>query len=136
MPSRAAWYGNAAMRARCSSTFVGLPSVRLGVDVVLRVWRQPYPVLRRSLVPSEYAADIFPYTLHSQHRRFGDPREMELYLAFREPHRVRYTTVDGLFHDEYIEVKYEFTTIECSMQFQGDLRGKDLVDWYDVDVAW
>ncbi|KAK0633375.1 Acetokinase family-domain-containing protein [Immersiella caudata] len=101
------------------------------------VWRCSYAgeVLEHFL-PSEYAADIFPYTLHSQHRRFGDPREMELYLTFREHHRVRYTTVDGLFHDDYIEVKYEFTTIDCSMQFQGDLRGRDLVDWYDIDVAW
>lgn len=87
-------------------------------------------------MPSDYPADVFPYTLHAQHRRFGDPREMELYLTFREPHRVRYTTVDGVLHDEYIEVKYEFTTIECSMQFQGDIRSKDLIDWYDVDVVW
>ena len=93
-------------------------------------------LLKLCLVPSEYAADVFPFTLHAQHRRFGDPREMELYLNFREPHRIRYTTADGLIHDDYIDVNYEFTTIEGSMQFQGDLRGKDLVDWYDVDVAW
>lgn len=93
-------------------------------------------LLNHCPVPSDYPADVFPYTLHAQHRRFGDPREMELYLTFREPHRVRYTTVDGVLHDEYIEVKYEFTTIEGSMQFQGDIRSKDLIDWYDVDVVW
>ncbi len=39
-------------------------------------------------------------------------------------------------HDEYIEVKYEFTTTEGSHRFQGDLRGQDLVDHFDVDVVW
>ncbi|KAK5651770.1 hypothetical protein OQA88_11732 [Cercophora sp. LCS_1] len=101
------------------------------------VWQCSYAgeVLEHFL-PSDFPADIFPFTLHAQHRRFGDPREMELYLGFREPHRVRYTTVDGVLHDEYIEVNYVFTTIESSMQFQGDIRGKDLVDWYDIDVVW
>lgn len=57
-------------------------------------------------------------------------------MGFMEPHRVRYTRVDGVLHDQYIEVNYVFTTIESSMQFQGDIRGKDLVDWFDVDVVW
>jgi hypothetical protein len=61
---------------------------------------------------------------------------MELYLTFLEPHRIRYTTADGVLHDDYIEVKYEFTTIESSIQLQGDLRGRDLIDWFDVDVIW
>ncbi|GAB1311230.1 Acetate kinase [Madurella fahalii] len=87
-------------------------------------------------VPSDNAAELFPYTLHAQHRRFGDPREMELYLTFLEPHRVRYMTADGVVHDEYIEVKYEFTTIEGSIQLQSDLRNRDLIDWFDVDVIW
>ncbi len=61
---------------------------------------------------------------------------MELYLTFREPHRLRYSTVEGVLHDDYVEVQYEFTTVETSMQFQGDIRGRDLVDWYDIDVIW
>lgn len=61
---------------------------------------------------------------------------MELYLTFLEPHRVRYMTADGVVHDEYIEVKYEFTTIESSIQLQSDLRSRDLIDWFDVDVVW
>jgi hypothetical protein len=39
-------------------------------------------------------------------------------------------------HDQPIEVKYEFTTIESALTFQGDLRRKDLVDCFDVDVVW
>ena len=41
-----------------------------------------------------------------------------------------------MIHDQHIEVKYEFTTVEGSVTFQGDVRRKDLVDYYDVDVVW
>ncbi|KAL2256683.1 hypothetical protein VTK26DRAFT_1309 [Humicola hyalothermophila] len=101
------------------------------------VWQCSYAgqVLEHFL-PSESANGVFPYTLHAQHRRFSDPREMELYLTFLEPHRIRYTTPDGIVHDEYIEVKYEFTTIEGSIELQSEIRGKDLIDWFDVDVVW
>ncbi|KAH6854409.1 Acetokinase family-domain-containing protein [Chaetomium sp. MPI-CAGE-AT-0009] len=87
-------------------------------------------------LPSDNPNELFPHTLHAQHRRFGDPREMELYLSFQEPHRIRYTTTDGIVHDEYIEVKYEFTTIEGSIQLQSDIRRRDLIDWFDADVVW
>lgn len=87
-------------------------------------------------VPTDSPSGVFPFTFHAHHRRFGDPREMELYLTFKESHRVRYQTPDGAVLDELAEVKYEFTTIESSIQFQGDLRGKDLIDWFDLDVAW
>lgn len=101
------------------------------------VWQCSYAgeVLEHFL-PSDHPTEVFPYTLHAQHRRFGDPREMELYLNFREPHRIRYATLNGVFHDEFIEVQYEFTTIESSIQFQGDIRSRDLIDWFDVDVVW
>lgn len=85
---------------------------------------------------SDHPAEVYPFTLHAQHRRFGDPRDLELYLSFREPQRVRYTTTDGILHDEFIEVNYEFTTVDCSAQFQGDIRCQELVDWFDVDVVW
>lgn len=61
---------------------------------------------------------------------------MELYLTFLEPHRIRYITREGVVHDDYIEVKYEFTTIEGSVQLQSDIRRRDLIDWFDVDVVW
>ncbi|KAK0733378.1 hypothetical protein B0T26DRAFT_631041 [Lasiosphaeria miniovina] len=101
------------------------------------VWQCSYAgeVLEHFL-PSDSPDELFPYTLHANHRRFGDPREMELYLTFLEPHRIRYTTVDGVVHDEFIEVKYEFTTVEGSIQLQSDIRQRDLVDWFDVDVVW
>lgn len=91
----------------------------------------------RDLVPSDVPADIFPHTLHARHRPYTDPCELELYVSFREPHRVRYTTGEGVVvHDHLMEVKYEFTTVESSIRFQGDVRRKDLVDYYDVDVVW
>ena len=62
---------------------------------------------------------------------------MERYLTFTEPHRIRYTNDEGVcIHDQYIPVRYEFTTIEGSTEFQGDLRRRDLIDFYDVDVVW
>jgi hypothetical protein len=38
--------------------------------------------------------------------------------------------------DQPVEVRYEFTTVESAIHFQGDLRRKDLVDCFDVDVVW
>lgn len=62
---------------------------------------------------------------------------MERYLTFTEPHRIRYTNDEGVcIHDQYIQVRYEFTTVEGSATFQGDLRRRDLIDFYDVDVVW
>nr|XP_036583373.1 acetate kinase [Colletotrichum truncatum]KAF6792416.1 acetate kinase [Colletotrichum truncatum] len=89
------------------------------------------------LVPSDVPADVFPHTLHARHRPYTDPCELELYVSFREPHRVRYTTGEGsVIHDHLMEVKYEFTTVESSLRFQGDIRRKDLIDYFDVDVVW
>jgi hypothetical protein len=39
-------------------------------------------------------------------------------------------------HDDVVEVKYEFTSIDASLRFQGDLRRQELVDYFDVDVIW
>lgn len=62
---------------------------------------------------------------------------MERYLTFPEPHRIRYISDDGVcIHDQYIQVRYEFTSVEGSIQFQGDVRRKDMVGFYDIDVAW
>jgi hypothetical protein len=55
---------------------------------------------------------------------------MERYLTFREPHRIRYTAENGVVtHDQLIPVKYEFTTVDGSVRFQGDIRAKVLLDY-------
>ncbi|QYS99219.1 hypothetical protein H0G86_006366 [Trichoderma simmonsii] len=93
--------------------------------------------LLEHFLPSDIPSDVHPHTLHSRHRQFNDPPDMERFLSFNEPHRIRYTSGEGIcIHDQYIQVRYEFTTVEASIQFQGDLRRKDLVDFYDVDVVW
>ncbi|KAJ4394157.1 hypothetical protein N0V93_003374 [Gnomoniopsis smithogilvyi] len=82
-------------------------------------------------------SQVQPVTIHAQHRPYSDPAEMELFVMFREPQRVRYTSADGkVVHDEVIEVKYEFTSVEGSARFQGDLRRQDLVDYFDADVIF
>ncbi|WDK18832.1 hypothetical protein CGRA01v4_10119 [Colletotrichum graminicola] len=102
------------------------------------LWQCSYQSeLLEHFLPSDVPADIFPHTLHARHRPYTDPCELELFVSFREPHRVRYTTGEGVvIHDHLMEVKYEFTTVEGSIRFQGDVRRKDLVDYYDVDVVW
>lgn len=83
------------------------------------------------------AVDTISHTLHSHHRQFSDPCQLEQFVTFRERHRVRYTADDGVVVlDQLVEVKYEFTTVEAAIHFQGDLRRKDLVDCFDVDVVW
>lgn len=62
---------------------------------------------------------------------------MERFLTFRVPHRLQYTSDNGtVAYDGVIQVKYEFTTVDSSIQFQGDVRGKTLLDYYDIDVVW
>ncbi|KAL7942348.1 Acetokinase family domain-containing protein [Trichoderma barbatum] len=93
--------------------------------------------LLEHFLPSDIPSDIHPHTLHSRHRQFNDPPDMERFLSFNGPHRIRYTSGEGIcIHDQYIQVRYEFTTVDASIQFQGDLRRKDLVDFFDVDVVW
>ncbi|KAK8873164.1 acetate kinase [Apiospora arundinis] len=102
------------------------------------VWRCSYQLeLLEHFLPSPHPADTFPHTLHSLHRQFSDPCLLEQYVTFREAHRVRYTAEDGVvIFDQPMEVKYEFTTIESAIHFQGDLRRKDLIDCFDIDVVW
>lgn len=87
-------------------------------------------------VPVGLSSQVQPVTLHGQHRPYSDPRELELFVTFREPHRVRYTKADGtVVHDHAIDVHYEFTSIDGSAKFQGHLRRQHLVDFFDVDVV-
>ncbi|RYO73854.1 hypothetical protein DL766_010636 [Monosporascus sp. MC13-8B] len=89
------------------------------------------------LVPTTTQSGIIPHTLHARHRQFADPFELEQLVTFREPHRVRYTNENGVvILDQHIDVKYEFSSVESSFRFQGDLRRKDLVDCFDIDVVW
>ncbi|SPN97810.1 uncharacterized protein DNG_01322 [Cephalotrichum gorgonifer] len=81
--------------------------------------------------------DVFPHTLHARHRPYSDPGDLERFLTFRVPHRIRYTGEDGIVaFDGVVQVNYEFTTVDSSIRFQGDVRGKTLLDYYDVDVIW
>ena len=89
------------------------------------------------VVPTAAPSDVMPHTLHARHRQFSDPFQLEQYVTFREPHRIRYTNESGtVVLDQYIEVKYEFSTADSSRRFQGDLRRKDLIDFFDVGVIW
>jgi hypothetical protein len=88
-------------------------------------------------LPSDLPNEIHPLTLHSRHRQYYDPSDIERYVTFIEQHRVKYTNDEGVcIHDQHMQVKYEFTSVESAMKFQGDLRRRDLVDFFDVDVAW
>ncbi|KAF0639263.1 hypothetical protein FPSE5266_10956 [Fusarium pseudograminearum] len=102
------------------------------------LWQGSYQnELLEHYLPSDVPSDIYPHTLHSRHRPYYDASDMERYLTFQEPHRVRYTTDEGVcIHDQYVTIRYEFTTVESSIRFQGDLRRKDLIDFYDADVVW
>ncbi|KAJ0121484.1 hypothetical protein J7T55_008648 [Diaporthe amygdali] len=102
------------------------------------VWQSSYQgETLEQFLPLGLPTQAQPVTLHGQHRPFSDPAESELLVTFREPYRIRYTTADGtVVHDEVVEVIYEFTSIEGSMRFQGDLRRQDLVDYFDVDVVF
>jgi hypothetical protein len=93
------------------------------------------PLLSFATVPSESPLDAVPYTLHARHRPYGKPEELELNITFRETHRLVYRTRERQVH-EVTNVSYEFTTTELSIQFQGDVRRKDLIDWFDMDVVW
>ncbi|RTE83901.1 hypothetical protein BHE90_001478 [Fusarium euwallaceae] len=87
--------------------------------------------------PSDKPSYLHTYTLHTRHRPHVEPADPQRYITFLEPHRIRYINDEGVcIHDESINAKYEFTSVESSIQFQGDLRRKGLVDFYDTDVAW
>ncbi|TWU75415.1 hypothetical protein ED733_003308 [Metarhizium rileyi] len=102
------------------------------------LWQCSYQnELLEHYLPSDIPSEIHPHTLHSRHRQYHDPSDMERYLMFPEPHRIRYISDEGLcLHDQYVQVRYEFTTVDGSTRFQGDLRRKDLIGFYDVDVVW
>ncbi|KAJ1326785.1 acetate kinase [Microdochium nivale] len=101
------------------------------------LWQCSYQMERLEHFLPSSPADTIPHTLHARHRQFSDPFALEQFVAFRNRQRVRYTNEDGqVLLDQLIEVKYEFTSVESSFRFQGDLRRKDLVDCFDVDVVW
>ncbi|KAI7915479.1 hypothetical protein M0657_002821 [Pyricularia oryzae] len=88
-------------------------------------------------LPSSNPSDTFPLSLHAHHRRFESPHDMELYLSFNSPQRIRYTAADGtIMHDAVVEVNYVLATFEGSLRFQSDLREREVVDFFDMDVVW
>lgn len=122
--------GNAVIKARYSSNTV-------------RTKRAFQPTFKVDLCVTKIIAvptgvlQVQPVGIHAQHRPYSAPAEMELFVMFREAQRVRYTSADGkVVHDEVVEVKYEFTSVEGSARFQGDLRRQDLVDYFDADVIF
>ncbi|KAI0162472.1 hypothetical protein BJ166DRAFT_612248 [Pestalotiopsis sp. NC0098] len=102
------------------------------------LWQGSYQLERlEHFLPCSSALETFPHTLHSRHRQFSDPDALEQTVTFNEPHRVRYTNQDGVVtHNKLMRVSYKFITTDSALSFQGDLREKDLVDWFDVDVVW
>ncbi|KAK5987636.1 hypothetical protein PT974_11768 [Cladobotryum mycophilum] len=123
-----AFCGNVATRMSFSSIVVRLSNLDITSILITN---------SAFLVPSDIPPDIHPHTLHSRHRQFHDPSDMERYVTFNECHRVRYTTDEGIcIHDDFIPVRYEFTTVAASVQFQCDVRQKQLIGFYDVDVVW
>lgn len=90
-----------------------------------------------SAVPCESPSDIYPHTSHAHHRPYHDPSDMERSIVFTDSHHVRYTNEEGeTVHDQPITVRYEFTSVDSSRNFQTELRGKELVSFFDADVAW
>lgn len=116
------------------------------LKAAMRVVPSPRPT-----VPGNSPADVFPHTLHARHRPYSDATELELSVTFREDphrHRVRYSEGDDsgggsrvggggvVRYDGLMEVRYEFTTHQGSIAFQGDVRDRDLAAYFDVDVVW
>ncbi|RSL53524.1 hypothetical protein CEP51_014875 [Fusarium floridanum] len=87
--------------------------------------------------PSDKPSYLHTYTLHTRHRPHVEPADPQRYITFLEPHRIRYINDEGVcIHDEFINVKYEFPSVESSFQFYADIRRKDHVEFYDTDVVW
>lgn len=62
---------------------------------------------------------------------------MERHLTFTVPNRIRYTTDEGTcIHDQYVTVNYEFTTVSSAIQFQSDVRDRQMVAFFDLNLAW
>ncbi|KAL3961690.1 hypothetical protein ACCO45_003213 [Purpureocillium lilacinum] len=81
------------------------------------LWQCSYQnELLEHYLPSDIPSEIHPHTLHSRHRQYHDPSDMERYLTFPEPHRIRYTTDEG--------------SASTTSTY------KDMINYFDVDVVW
>ncbi|KFA76368.1 hypothetical protein S40288_07112, partial [Stachybotrys chartarum IBT 40288] len=139
-----------ATKQQCERSSVLFPDTADEVTVYLGPWEVVGSEQRRVLwqctyqnellehyLPSDIPNEIHPHTLHSRHRQYDDPADLERFVTFPELQRIRYTTDEGIcIHDQYVVVRYEFTSVDSSVSFQGDLRRRDLVAFYDVDVVW
>ena len=92
-------------------------------------------MLNAALVPR----DAFPETLHSSHGKtmhvtFPLPKDPD------EEHHLVWRADNGGSGSRYDDIipEYQFVSAEARRVFQGDVRGKDLVDGatFDTDVIW
>ena len=56
-----------------------------------------------------------------------------MHVTFYTPHRLVFKNEDGLQFDQMWDAEYVFSTIDNLKDFQGDVRGKDLIETFDFD---
>lgn len=59
-----------------------------------------------------------------------------MHVNFYEPHRMVLTNEEATLFNQTHDADYVFTTAERRKLFQGDLRGKDLVETFDFNTIW
>lgn len=71
---------------------------------------------------------IFPRTLHSMHLK------EVMHVTFHESHRLVLRNEERVEFDNTYAAHYIFSSKQKHALFQGDLRGKDLVATFDIDI--
>ncbi|PHH59758.1 hypothetical protein CDD81_2596 [Ophiocordyceps australis] len=100
-------------------------------------WQGSYAKEKLEHYLPQLPADTHPSTLHSSHRPYHPALDMECLLSFALPQRLRYTSETGsCIHDSHVCVRYDFSSPAASLRFQSDVRAKELVAYYDINVAW
>lgn len=72
---------------------------------------------------------MFPETLNSEHGN-------SLHVKFSEAHELIWRGEDGVPHNHDLLAEYIFVSPTDRKVFQGDIRGKVLVDTWDFGVLW
>jgi hypothetical protein len=73
--------------------------------------------------------NVFPDTLHTS-------QDDKLHISFPEAHYIKWNFRDGIPHSRHVLVEYDFLEPGHRKEFQGDVRGKDLVETFDFDVLY
>lgn len=129
--NRGEYSGNVVMRMKFSNTTVSRSPIQENGPPPL------IPNVCTDVVPSDEPSESYPHSRHSKHRKYHDPSDMERHLTFTEPSRIRYIDDDGnCVHDQYVTINYEFTTVDAAVKFQGDIRQKDMIAFFDLNLAW